>query len=129
MKNKEKYKKNFSEYDICDKDSPWHAVVCHGKNCKGCIERFIKWSEQEALPCPTGIEAEVLRAIDSEFKYIARDECGKLFVYIRKPEKAVSVWTSTPHCKSLPLSSLFDWVRFEDAEPWCIDDIVKRNEK
>lgn len=128
MKNKEKYEKYFIEYDMCDKDAPWHDAICNRTICKGCIKRFIKWSEQEALPDPTGLEAEVLRAIDSEFKYVARDECGKLFVYCRKPEKAKSVWTSDPHCKSLPQSSLFDWIRFEDAEPWCIDDIVKRND-
>lgn len=126
MKNKEKYKNFFSEYDMCDRAAPWCKDVCHGNICKGCIGRFIEWSEQEAQPDLTGLEEEVLRAIPSAFKYIARDECGKLFVYCRKPEKFGLSWTSTYPYTCLPLTGLFDWIRFEDEEPWCIDDLVKR---
>lgn len=131
MKNKEKYEKFFSEYDFditCDEDAPWHDAVCHGKNCKGCIERFIKWIEQDALPDPTELEAKVLRAIPSDFKYIARNKYGILFVYCRKPKKIENGWWSESYFAFLPLTGLFDWIRPEDAEPWCIDDIVKRND-
>lgn len=126
MKNKDKYKKFFGDYNMCDGDAPWYDAVCRGNSCKGCVGRFIKWSEQEALPDPTGLEAEVLRAIPSAFKYIAKDESGKLFVYCRKPEKKGRSWSSAYPYTLLPLTGLFDWIRFEDDEPWCIDDFVKR---
>lgn len=126
MKNKEKYEKYFSEYEMCDRDAPWHDAVCRRTICKGCIKRFIKWSEQEATPDLTGLEEEILKAIDPVFEFIARDESGKLFVYSRKPEKFRLSWTSTYPYARLPLTGLFDWIRFEDEEPWCIDDIVKR---
>lgn len=135
MKNKEKYEKYFSEYEMCAEDAPWYKDVCPwreddccGNPCIGCAERFIKWSEQEALPDLTGLEEEILKAIDPVFKFIARDKYGKMFVYRQKPRKTENTWSSKSIYTSLPLPSLFDWVRFEDAEPWCIDDIVKRND-
>ena len=126
MKNKDKYKKCFSEYDMCDKASPWHDAVCRRKECKGCIGRFIEWCEQEALPDLTGLEEEVLKRIDFVFKFIARDQDGKLFAYYQKPRKGKSMWASEYPHEQLPLTSLFDWIRFEDNDPWCIDDLVKR---
>lgn len=126
MKNKEKYKSFFGEYDMCDEDAPWYEAVCRGNICKGCVGRFIEWSEQEALPDPTELEEGVLRAIDSEFKYIARDEDGKLYIYSQKPKKIIGKWASNELYNSLRLTGLFDWIRFENAEPWCIDDLVKR---
>ena len=129
MKNKEKYKKYFSEYDICDGDAPWYKVVCGGnvcKGCEGCIGRFVEWCEQEALPDLTGLEEEVLKRIRKPFKYIARDQDGRLFIYDQKPRKKDERWVPISLFTALPLTDLFDWIRFEDAEPWCIDDLVKR---
>ena len=126
MKNKEKYKKVFSEYELCDCDAPWHDAVCRGNICKGCIGRLIEWSEQEALPDLTGLEEEVLKRIDPSFKYIARDKGGELFVYYQKPRKMGGKWVPEIIRALLPLTGLFDWIRFEDAELWCIDDLVKR---
>ncbi len=126
MKNKEKYKKIFSEYEMCAEDAPWHDAVCHGKACKGCIKRFIEWSEREAQPDLTGLEEEILKAIDPAFEFVARDKYGKMFVYRQKPRKTEDRWASNSIYTQLPLPSLFDWIRFEDEEPWCIDDLVKR---
>lgn len=127
MKNKEKYKKIFSKYDdICDGDAPWSKSICHGNICKGCIGRFVEWCEQEAKPDLTGLEEEILKAIDPVFKFIVRDKYGKMFVYRQKPRKAENTWASNSIYTSFPLPSLFDWITFEDAEPWCIDDLVKR---
>ena len=126
MKNKEKYKKFFSEYDMCDVNAPWHDAVCRGNPCKGCVERFIKWCEQEVLPDLTEVEEEVLRAIDLDFKYIARDEDGKLYIYRQKPKKIIGGWISNVLYDSLRLTGLFDWITFDDDEPRYIDDFVKR---
>lgn len=126
MKNKEKYKKDLSERDICDKASPWREAICRGNSCKGCAGRFIEWCEQEALPDLTGLEEEILKAIDPVFEFIARDKHGKMFVYRQKPRKTENTWASNSIYTSFPLPSLFKWITFNDAEPWCIDDLVKR---
>lgn len=126
MKNKEKYKKDLSERDICDKASPWRETICCGKVCKGCAGRFLEWSEQEALPDLTGLEEEVLRYVPPVFKYIVRDQNGRLFLYYSKPYKKDEMWVSASLSAKLPLIRLFDWIRPEDAEPFCIDDFVKR---
>ena len=128
MKNKDKYKKHFSECEVCDGDAPWYKTVCGGNVCKGCAGRFLEWCEQEALPDLTGLEEEVLKAIDPVFEFIARDKYGKMFVYRQKPRKMDNTWASKSIYTQLPLPSLFDWIRFEDDEPWRIDDLVKRNE-
>lgn len=126
MKNKEKYKKDLSERDICDKASPWRDAICRGKICAGCAGRFIEWCEQEATPGLTGLEEEILKSIDPVFEFIARDKYGKMFVYRQKPRKMENTWASKSIYTQLPLPSLFDWIRFEDDEPWRIDDLVKR---
>lgn len=126
MKNKDKYKKFFSEYEMYDEDAPWHDAVCRGKECKGCIKRFIEWSEQETLPDLTGLEEEVLRSVAPAFKYIVRDQDRRLFLYYSKPYKKDESWISAYPRTRLPLIRLFDWICPEDAEPWCIDDLVKR---
>ena len=126
MKNKEKYKKVFSEYEMCDRAAPWCKDICRGNICKGCIGRFIEWSEQEALSDLTVLEEEVLKRIDPSFKYIARDKGGELFVYYQKPKKGRDMWRSNNHYERIPLTDLFDWITFDDAEPWRIDDLVKR---
>lgn len=129
MKNKEKYKNFFSEYDMCDRATPWYKDVCRGNICKGCIGRFIEWSEQEATPDLTGLEEEVLKRVVQNFKYIARDKDGRLFLYCSKPQKESEKWVSRRLYDMLPLTDLFDWITFDDAEPWCIDDIVKRPDR
>ena len=76
MKNKEKYKKVFSEYELCDCDAPWHDAVCRGNFCKGCIGRFIEWSEQEATPDLTGLEEEVqkLQRLQKRLEHLWKKE-------------------------------------------------------
>ena len=125
MKNKEKYQDEIRKR-VCGVNTPWRNYICNDKECSGCAGRFIEWSEQEALPDITGLEEEILKRIDFVFKFIARDQDGKLFVYCQKPSKLNVTWMPTGECKLLPLPSLFDWITFDDVEPWCIDDLVKR---
>lgn len=126
MKNKEKYRKELEEFGMCEDGAPWRHVVCFGNTCNGCGRRFLEWCERKAKPEITEFEKEVLKKIGLSFRYIARDKNGVLFVFYQKPRKAGRVWMSDHHCKSLPLTGLFDWIRFEDEEPVCIDDYVSR---
>ena len=60
--------------------------------------------------------------------YITRDMDGSLYVYISKPHKLIDCWESSA-CetdKSLRHFELdFPMVRWEDDEPWLIEDLRK----
>lgn len=126
MKNKDKYKKYFSKYEMCNIYAPWYKAICCGTVCKGCVERLIKWSEQEAPLDITGLEEKVLKKIRRQFKYIARAQDGRLFLYCEKPKKEDGRWVPISLFTALPLTGMFDWIRFEDGEPVYIDDFVER---
>lgn len=126
MKNKEKYKNELKTNCVCDYNQPWIKDICNGKSCKGCALRFAEWCEQEAPLDITGLEEEVLKKIRRQFKYIARDKDGKLFVYYNKPQKSTKNWISRFPYTQLPIFGVFDWITFDDDEPVCIDDYVER---
>ena len=76
----------------------------------------------------------ILRNIDKEYKWIARDRDGDLWIYTNKPKKEYDrYWKDCSSSKSLsfePLdifkNSLFTEIEWEDEEPICIDDYVDR---
>ena len=84
--------------------------------------------ERPKKPVLTDDEKVILRNIDKEFKYIARDEDGDLNVYIEKPEKSIakiiaSYWRGT--CKFFSYyNHLFQFIKWEDKEPYLIEDLL-----
>ena len=82
----------------------------------------------------TDDELCILRNIDKEYKWIAKDIDGDLWIYTNKPKKEYDrYWKDCSSSKSLsfePLdifkNSLFTEIEWEDEEPICIDDYVNR---
>lgn len=82
----------------------------------------------------TDDELCILRNIDKEYKWIAKDRDGDLWIYTNKPKKEYDrYWKDCSSSKSLsfePLdifkNSLFTEIEWEDEEPVCIDDYVDR---
>ena len=82
----------------------------------------------------TDDELCILRNIDKEYKWIAKDRDGDLWIYTNKPKKEYDrYWKDCSSSKSLsfePLdifkNSLFTEIEWEDEEPICIDDYVDR---
>ena len=73
-----------------------------------------------------------LEYLGEDNKYIARDKNENLFVYETKPRKAEKCWCMNDSlvCESyLYLNRHFDvdfpMVKWEDSEPWLIDDLEK----
>ena len=56
---------------------------------------------------------------DRDFEWLARDKDGKLYAFRDKPEKEGAYWNSFAN-KAEPIDEGFDFVSFEDEEPWSI---------
>lgn len=91
------------------------------------------WLNKEYSPF-TAFEKELLSHIDVEFKWIARDMNGSLFIYNLKPYKNTkelpNQWSQGTEgsMRCIALKDLFNTIKWEDAEPVCIDDYVNRKE-
>lgn len=77
----------------------------------------------------TDDELCILRNIDKKYKWIARDEDGRMSAYENKPKKSeLGYWKSGIgewHCIGL-FKHLFNSIQWEDEEPIFIDDYVER---
>jgi hypothetical protein len=90
------------------------------------VEEVIKLPKKKEF---TGDELCILRNIDKEYKWIARDDDGKLCMYTEKPLKRETVWTATKNAYITELycfNHLFNSIQWEDEEAVFIDDYVER---
>ena len=73
----------------------------------------------------------ILRNIDKEYKWIARDKSGSLCIFDEKPNKSGEMWNNVIHSSFIELgcfNNLFNSINWEDDEPIRIDDYVDRKE-
>lgn len=77
---------------------------------------MIKLTEDEKI---------ILKNINKDYKWIARDVDGQLFVYSDKPIKLTNCWGRYAHESPLYVySHLFTGVKWEDEEPYLIEDLL-----
>lgn len=74
-------------------------------------------------------DIEILTAknlLENQFKWIARNESGKLFVHSAKPNKGSRIWWSDGYISSVcgEYVPIFQNVKFEDTEPVSLESIV-----
>lgn len=82
------------------------------------------WKREESTI--TEDEKAILRNLSGKYEWIARDKDSKLYIYLYKPEKHVDVWASDRGHRFLDLfNHLFKMVKWEDDEPWKIEDLLK----
>ena len=76
----------------------------------------------------TDDELCILRNIDKEYKWLARDDNGDIYIFEGKPKNYYGVWNSDESTtKKIELfNHLFDSITWEDEEPVFIDDYVER---
>lgn len=75
-------------------------------------------------------EKVILKNINKNYKWIARDVDGRLFIYIDKPIKGDTYWGYT-YIYASPLdvySHLFTCIKWEDEEPYLIEDLLKEDD-
>lgn len=69
-------------------------------------------------------EYEYLKfAKENEYNFIARDKDDRLFLYETKPWRGELVWKYTDNGIRI-FKELFNFVKWEDKEPWNIDNIL-----
>ena len=140
MKNKEKYAKEIIEI-ACDGDivaiasNSGKLVRCRNIKCEECLFNCTncendtrEWAESEYIEKPVISKRDraFLEYIDKKFDYIARMCYGDLRLFVVEPRKGKMIWTSgylTAILESLNID--FPMVKWEDSEPWLIEDLKK----
>ena len=94
-----------------------------------CITNRFKWLYEEYIEKPTLTPNERKFCEITAYKYLAREEGGRLFAYDIKPVKRDGVWHSG-------LSNMlvadrrfkgcdFDFIKWEDDEPWAVEELLE----
>lgn len=142
MKNKEKYAKEIMEI-ACSGNSiamvresgriaPCCSTLCVEClfNSDKCKERVREWAESEYIEKTVISKRDraFLEYIRKEYKFIARDKDGELFIYRTQPRRNDERcnWTSNG-CISLSIRHNVDFpmVKWGDCQPWIIEDLKK----
>ncbi len=101
--------------------------ICRVVTCSECVRlSLMNLLEEYKEPVKlTKFEYEYLKvAKKEEFNFIARDGDGRLFLYKNKPFKSLDEWIVASKVCCRILDSLFKFVKWEDEEPWNIDNIL-----
>lgn len=145
MKNKEKFAKEI--LDIACKSEKFSVIksgeitFCDRFKCdmckfndstgeKSCRTKRYKWSESEYVEKSTitSREKNFLDALPSKCKYIARDKDNLLYAYYDKPIRGNKFWITNYAFHDMPKDmhgDVFSFIKWEDEEPWSIDDLKK----
>lgn len=145
MKNKEKFAKEITEIAcsgscLSVNKATGKPTKCVDISCEECLrhdERNIcgqkllrQWAESEYIEKPVISKKDraFLDYLDKRFKYIARDEETLLDVYSMKPSKGVDFLVRKSgdyFCFYDYIDIDFPMVKWEDEEPWLIEDLKK----
>lgn len=140
MKNKEKFIDKLADF-ACTRDNiamnvKGELVGCYNllcENCKfytekDCRTASRKWLEREYVEqmVISRKDVRLLECIKDGYTYVARDLSGDVFLYIDKPEKGSRTWFSDTEFLSIKRFDVsFPMVKWEDEEPWNIEDLRK----
>ena len=93
-----------------------------------CKELIWERKEPKEKPKLTEDEKVILRNIDKEYKWIARDDDGLLCVYKEKPTKDdYDGWNDSAFsfASLWAFDNLFQFIKWEDDEPYSIEELLK----
>lgn len=143
MKNKEKYAKKIVEI-ACSGDTlavskvTGKPISCTKTSCEHCNcyndflceeKRLREWAESECIKKPVinKMDRAFLDYLNCNYKYIARDMSGELYVHFSKPHKIIHYWNSTDELSNgLKIFNIdFPMIKWSDSEPWLIEDLKK----
>ncbi|MFR5221559.1 MAG: hypothetical protein ACLTE9_14315 [Thomasclavelia ramosa] len=99
---------------------------CSGLVCSECLRRsLLDLLEEYKEPIKlTRFEYEYLKFAKAvEYNFIARDEDGGLFLYSIEPWKGEIAWKYRDSGIRI-FTKMFDFVRWQDEEPYSIDEIL-----
>ena len=142
MKNKEKYAKEIMDIacggeSIAVMKKSGRIVPCNNIKCNLCLfrcsdckKKIIEWADSEYIEKPVISKRDraFLEYFKEEYNYIARNKNGKLFLYRLAPYKEEECLSWIGHncsCLRLEYNVDFPMVKWEDSEPWLIEDLKK----
>lgn len=144
MKNREKFAKEILDIackgNIIAVTKDNKVVCCNDINCEQCLfyktnyyesycdyEATMRWAESEYVEkhTITSKEKKFLDLLLPNYKYIAREKNGFLLVYTEKPIKILETW-GLANCALMNMFDIkFDFIKWEDEDPWSIEDLKK----
>lgn len=144
MKNREKFAKEI--LDIACKGNHFgvtkagEIISCPETDCEKCLFNddidcdisLEQWSESEYVEknTITSREKKFLDVLLPKWKYIARDSNNSLFIYPIKPIRFGTCWMVKNDYNVYKIAkdvygNMFNFIRWEDEEPWSIEDLKK----
>ena len=144
MKNREKFAKEI--LDIACKGNHFgvtkagEIISCPETDCAKCLFNddidcdisLEQWSESEYVEknTITSREKKFLDVLLPKWKYIARDSNNSLFIYPIKPIRFGTCWMVKNDYNVYKIAkdvygNMFNFIRWEDEEPWSIEDLKK----
>lgn len=103
------YSNDFIDFDI--------MKVYKDYTCKKLL-----WERKEK-PQLNEDEKVILRSLPKEYKWIARDLSGMVYIFIERPEKGQAIWYGCGQLM-IPFYHLFRFIKWEDDEPYSIEDLL-----
>lgn len=106
-----------------------YSVNCYrggNVNCSKCLRlSLLELLEEYKEPVKLSkFEYEYLKIAKKEgFNFIARDKSNRLYGFEKQPTKGNSTWSSRGDYVSM-FKSTFKFVKWEDEDPWNIDNIL-----
>ena len=103
------YSNDFIDFDI--------MKVYKDYTCKELL-----WERKEK-PQLNEDEKVILRSLPKDYKWIARDLSGMVYIFIERPEKGQAIWYG---CRRpmIPFYHLFQFIEWEDEEPYSIEKLL-----
>ena len=80
--------------------------------------------ERKETPKLTEDEKVILRNLPKDYKWIARDLSGMVYIFIERPEKGQAIWYGCGQ-PMIPFYHLFNFIKWEDEEPYSIEELLK----
>ena len=111
--------RNFDEnLNIIDYDNGLDIMkVYKDYTCKELL-----WERKEN-PKLTEDEKVILKNFPKEYKWIARDLSGMVYIFIERPEKGQAIWYGCGQ-PMIPFYHLFQFIKWEDEEPYSIEELL-----
>lgn len=100
--------------------------ICRVVTCSECVRlSLMNLLEEYKEPVKlTKFEYEYLKVAKKEgFNFIARDKSNRLYGFEKQPTKGNAMWGSRGDYVGM-FKSIFSFAKWEDEEPWNIDNIL-----
>ena len=81
------------------------------------------WERKEKKLVISEDEKTILRNVPQYYKWIARDGNGVVCLYPDKPHKSKTIWDS--YGALFPFHHLFQFIKWEDDEPYLIEELLE----